>query len=504
MVLGKHEKTNKILCFFFIFTIVVKGIGPLDFFWNTGFSWVPFSGFLEGSMYENSKVIFYKIFLYGSLLWLVKESFRTIKFKTLYCFSLICTIEILQIFMASHNAEITDGLLILLLSCVIRIPKGYRLTSIEHHQTSLNETETMSENAISEAHLSSSHEISIVQLNKSMKHLIISIVVITIAISVLLRAPGIPYNVRELFLLDGMFITIIPFALFILWFGMSIPLIVSKLMASNDRHFIKFPGWVFLSGLISYLLLKLSVSSETMGDITGSSNTFWFVTHKEIWGDFGLLLASVINWPPIWNVIEQVVRFLALFSPVTFMLCIVYISFETIKKYKITDFISKFKLLSKTLSLYTLYAMPWFLLCKYIAFDKSSTDNLNELIATNGFYGMGGGAYLSFLFILLTSNAVTLTQSFNRKIIMIVLTLCASIFGWFLFNWALEPEVHKYGNIFSGVDFLLGPDRKNLLSKETLFFRWFILYICSIITLVWGMKNTLLSSIILKRTDHNL
>src|SRR3546814_1943944 len=43
--------------------------------------------------------------------------------------------------------------------------------------------------------------------------------------------------------------------------------------------------------------------------------------------------------------------------------------------------------------------------------------------------------------------------------------------GWLLLDNGLAPEVHKYGHVFSGVDFLLGPDREELLPRSVLMLR---------------------------------
>jgi len=41
-----------------------------------------------------------------------------------------------------------------------------------------------------------------------------------------------------------------------------------------------------------------------------------------------------------------------------------------------------------------------------------------------------------------------------------------------LLTAGLEPRVEKYGHVFSGAQFLLGPDRGTLLSDAQLFVRW--------------------------------
>ena len=47
--------------------------------------------------------------------------------------------------------------------------------------------------------------------------------------------------------------------------------------------------------------------------------------------------------------------------------------------------------------------------------------------------------------------------------------------GWWLLNQGLEQRVDKYGQVFPGTQFLLGPDRTHALSQQMLFLRWAVL-----------------------------
>ena len=115
-------------------------------------------------------------------------------------------------------------------------------------------------------------------------------------------------------------------------------------------------------------------------------------------------------------------------------------------------------------------------LCKAIAFDWSSTDNLNELLAGDGDWGWGGGGYLYGLLALVCLNGLILSKGLagNALVLLgsLLFTGVAVPLGWWLLNQGLEPEVHKYESVFSGAQFLLGPDRIHLLPTEVLFVRW--------------------------------
>ena len=60
-----------------------------------------------------------------------------------------------------------------------------------------------------------------------------------------------------------------------------------------------------------------------------------------------------------------------------------------------------------------------------------------------------------------------------RHVLVVLLSSIAAIpLGWWLLNQGLDSAIEKYERIYSGVQFLLGPDRSNLLSQDVLFLRW--------------------------------
>jgi hypothetical protein len=133
----------------------------------------------------------------------------------------------------------------------------------------------------------------------------------------------------------------------------------------------------------------------------------------------------------------------------------------------------------------------WLWLCKGIAFDWSSTDNLNELIARDGRYGLGGGGYLYLLVALISANVVGLARMPLRPWSIAAgaaVTVLLVPVGWWLLTHGLERAVHKYGNVFPGEQFLLGPDRRQLLSEQALFLRWSLVQLGGIAVAVTGAR----------------
>ena len=72
--------------------------------------------------------------------------------------------------------------------------------------------------------------------------------------------------------------------------------------------------------------------------------------------------------------------------------------------------------------------------------------------------------------------------------------------GWYFLTNGLAEEVRKYDKVFSGVDFLLGPDRTELLSRTTLAFRWIALQSAATLALAFGIRLLLPSRIRRPRT----
>ena len=135
---------------------------------------------------------------------------------------------------------------------------------------------------------------------------------------------------------------------------------------------------------------------------------------------------------------------------------------------------------------YLLAATPWLVVFNLIAFKYSSTDNLNELIA-------GHGHVLYFLLILIPANALFVVHAARRpslrRGVLCGLVVVASLpLGWLLLNHGLSPVVTKYGRVFSGVDFLLGPDREELLSDSILMVRWFAVQTIAVAALALGIQ----------------
>jgi len=101
--------------------IAFQGLEP--FYFSTPvrpFHWLPFTGFLHGSMGNNSAVLLEKVFLYGSALWLLRANGMPWTRAAQWCAFATAVIEWSQRYLPAHTPEITDPLLVVLIALLLR------------------------------------------------------------------------------------------------------------------------------------------------------------------------------------------------------------------------------------------------------------------------------------------------------------------------------------------------------------------------------------------------
>jgi hypothetical protein len=205
-----------------------------------------------------------------------------------------------------------------------------------------------------------------------------------------------------------------------------------------------------------------------------------------MWGESGQWLYRAIGSEALIEAVERVVRFIALVGPQ-----FLWLAMTSACYFKLTGEADDgpgggMRRWLSSILVYGLSGLPWLVVFKMIAFDYSSTDNLNELI-------QGNGAILYGLLILFPVVAIIIVHASRtgraRDIGAAVLVTAVSLpLGWLLFKNGLASEVEKYGHVFSGVDFLLGPDREELLPDIVLMLRWYAVQLAAVAALAYGMR----------------
>jgi VanZ family protein len=107
------------LVFAVIVVLIIDGLAPFDFAPPMGhFDLWPFLGWFEMGLPTAVQLIdwtelFGKLFLYGALLWVIKEWGASLRFAVIALFATVLAIEVLQAWLPDQSASITDPLLAL-------------------------------------------------------------------------------------------------------------------------------------------------------------------------------------------------------------------------------------------------------------------------------------------------------------------------------------------------------------------------------------------------------
>ncbi|MBT9465191.1 VanZ family protein [Hydrogenophaga sp.] len=111
-------------------TLLLSGLQPFEFAtpFNT-FQWIPFSGFLSGSMSTNFLVLLEKTYLYAALIFLLQKSGARPLPSTLICAAWLAVIEAFQIMVQGRTAEVTDPVFALLIGYVIAMVVRHEMTT---------------------------------------------------------------------------------------------------------------------------------------------------------------------------------------------------------------------------------------------------------------------------------------------------------------------------------------------------------------------------------------
>lgn len=446
-----EQRRSVIVALLLIAAYTVHGLSPFVFRdVPVAFGWSPLAAMLKGSMLANAEALGDSLVTFTSFLYLVQVAGGRPATASVGLAVWVLGIEMAQRFIPTHTADITQPLFALLLGQAFRMTSGPLLAPAPPVETRPPARRTTP------------------PPRSRIRPLVVALVAVALIIlglRAVLRLPGIPYNVAAMFLDNGNPLALAVFALVLLWAGAGSALL-GEVMASARR-----PGWLLppmalAVSLISLALLWMSVTPERIGKVSGSSNLYWFVTNQSTWGNTWREVFLSLGTDFI-SFLERCVRYSALYAPMPIFLGLMIAARPSHGRGAVQRVRDAGLLVSAFLTLW---------LCKAIAFDWSSTDNLNELLAGDGDWGWGGGGYLYGLLALICLNGLILSKGLagNALVLLgsLLFTGVAVPLGWWLLNQGLEPEVHKYESVFSGAQFLLGPDRIHLLPTEVLFVRW--------------------------------
>ncbi|MBC7617499.1 MAG: VanZ family protein [Candidatus Saccharibacteria bacterium] len=428
-------------------------------------SWLPFAAMLEGSMVHNVQSLAGNLVFYVSILYVGASASGRLAPATLGLTLWVVVMELMQTLIIGRNSDITEPILVLLV--------GQTLARFPSHGARLSKA--------SDAAVLLDQSGQPVGLTAWLFRTAIASSFIMFGSKVLLSLPGIPYNVRELFRADANLPALFAFSMALLWAGGGSVWLGTRLNQARWPAFQLFPLTLLVS-VISLTWLWAGVTTESIEDISGSSNRFWFVTEHGVWGPVWKDAFLWVNSPDWISILEHYVRYSALYAPLPIALGVLIALRQSARQ-------GGWRVLRLGSLLLVAGALLW--LCKAIAFDWSSTDNLNELIASDGEWGWGGGGFLYVLLMVICFDGLLLAEAvsggFHQISLAVLFSLVALPVGWWLLNQGLEQNVQKYELVYSGTQFLLGQDRSHQLSQTSLFLRWCITQLSATLVLATGV-----------------
>jgi hypothetical protein len=449
--------------------ITLTNLHPFTFSASPGpFSLLPFSGYLQGDMLGNLRELAQSAWITVAILWLGARLGGHVPGVAIFLVGWILLLEVAQMWIAGRSADITPALTTLVISLLTQA-----LLRRQTNPTPAPVPRAQPGDPGGAAQQGGQSRFAVILPGALMWILAVS------AIAWLIRLPGVPYNIRELFVAGGHPLAIAVFTLAVLWLGAGSWF--ALWLSSKTRHpWLSLPATLMLTGAISLFLLTLSVTQESIMDIAGSTNLHWMVVNKQIWGEWWANVFSAAVAPTFVAPLERLVRYLALYIPPTAFLAIALLALKSGESGQRSADTAKA----------TLALLPILWLCKAISFDWSSTDNLNELIAPTAAFGLGGGAFLYVLMAIIAANIALLGQasSWRGAFIGLLITALCLPASWILLSHGLAAAVEKYGLFYSGTQFLLGPDRSTQLTETALQMRWAIVYLALVATGAAGVQ----------------
>lgn len=122
MWLRRYSKRAGLLAWLAAILLSMRGLAP--FHWAgkvNSFVWIPFAGLLESNWDSAALVLLDKSFLYGTAVWLFRKAGYSHTWATAGLAALLASIEAAQVYLPGRTAEITDPILLLIMSVLLKL-----------------------------------------------------------------------------------------------------------------------------------------------------------------------------------------------------------------------------------------------------------------------------------------------------------------------------------------------------------------------------------------------
>lgn len=348
---------------------------------------------------------------------------------TLFVICLVFLLEVLQLVMANKVASISDSLLNLLGVWI-----GFQAYQYHFSQSSVNVHDI--QDGAKEKHKS---------VNKALDWRIgyvLTLLSFTLVIIILLSLDATPYNVKEVFAEYPQFISaLLVSALFTSLFFF--PVFLARRCIQLGRcaavdFIVAIPLFTIVFALGSLIVFP----NEALYDIVG------FPVWKSL---------------PQW--LEMSYRLIALLLP--FFSLYIYLVTKHLLAQQIKE---RSGTILSLLMLFVLFVLPFSYVVTVV---QAGTDNLTELMAGQG-YSFGLLGFICFPLTLILLSVWTFEGLRSVRVSVKGLTILAVVlsgpFAYWLLQLGFVDYLLKYDRLFTPLQFLLSPDRKNLYSVDRVYY----------------------------------
>jgi glycopeptide antibiotics resistance protein len=410
---------------------------PFSFGWpgtHIGWAWlrVPFATYQVSDEFHAVNEVLRRVgfFLPGGLFWgLYALSGQRSTRGVWWVVAVALVVEAGQVFQPGKVADITDAALAMLggwlgwrLACWLIAPVS--------GGSSVGEDAPL---------LRSGMEVPPVQQLKIPSLLVqwpVQLLVLTFALVVVVRLPGVPYNVRELVAV-GPWGAVSAFAL-----AACLYLVYAAPLWPNGRTAaasLASPLVALVCGSMAFLLLRLAVPVESLHDIVGSP----------VWG-----------WPWEW---ELLLRFVALWTAVFLVVGLAgQVVATVLNPGRLAVLIS-----GALLVLVLIYPLYWLIV------RLAATDNLTELLAREASVASFAGVLAAIGSLAVAGGCLAVWVArpvlWRRLLPWLLFSLVVSPLGLL---YGLQSAVFKYGKVFSALQFLLSAQRDAYVQGGALWLRF--------------------------------
>lgn len=278
---------------------------------------------------------------------------------------------------------------------------------------------------------------------------VVGVVAVALALWLLARLPGVPYNVAKLMPSGpaGM-MSAVGVALAAWWIA-ALP--VAFVRAPRPLA-MALPAALLLHGLASFAVLRLAVPLPMLHKVIGS---------------------PVLGWP---GLLEDLLRYLALHVSLMLPLCGAAALVAVLRQPAALNRLIYWALLVAALA----WPLHWAVV------EQAATDNLVELMRDGGGFGASTGLALAILALGACASALAcLSSTPRRRGVLVVLMLVSAVATPAALLAGLEPVVFKYDRVFSALQFILSAGRDAYATGLELAWRYAAAHAGVAIVLAW-------------------